>query len=447
MADSLTRGLVRLLARPVAAADRARAVLHLIDWAGCAAIGATEPAGAILRQAGGLYGAGPCAVAGGCRLAPAGAAFVNGGLGNILEMDDIHRSSMLHPGPVVIPAALAAAEARGAGGPALLEAIVRGYEAVIRVGQSVGPGHYALWHNSSTCGPFGAAAAVAALAGLDEDATVWALGNAGTQAAGPWRCRHERVMSKQLHTARAAAAGLAAAELAALGFPGPDFILEGEQGFWAAMCPDPDRGAVLRGPDDPWRIHDTSFKPWPACRHVHAALEAAVQLGPRFRAEGASAAIRVETYADALRFCDRPAPATPHEAKFSLQHAVATALLGLPQDLSAFLPAAIARPEVAALRARVAVAATAEFSGAYPERYGARLRLALPGGEAEALIPTARGDPARPVSEAELEAKARMLMQSAGWDAGRIARCLGAARALADGARPAPFTAALCGDA
>ena len=158
MTISLTRQLCRILDRDVRAADRRRAALHVLDWVGCAAIGAVTPAGRVFTEPSALFGDGPChgvGLGGGC--APAQAAFVNGGLGNVLEMDDVHRTAILHPGPVVIPAVLAAAEAGGLTGAAFLDAVVRGYEAMIRVGRSVGPTHYNHWHNTGSCGPFGAA--------------------------------------------------------------------------------------------------------------------------------------------------------------------------------------------------------------------------------------------------------------------------------------------------
>jgi 2-methylcitrate dehydratase PrpD len=145
-------------------------------------------------------GTGDCHAIGAGRLAATGAAFVNGAYGNVLEMDDIHRAAILPAGPVVIPAALAVAERQGADAREFLSAVVRGYEAMIRIGRSVGPHHYRFWHKTSPCGPFGAAAAAASLLRLDPARTVWALGNAGTQASGPWQCRLEGAMSKQLHT-------------------------------------------------------------------------------------------------------------------------------------------------------------------------------------------------------------------------------------------------------
>jgi len=88
-------------------------------------------------------------------------AFYFGGLAHILEMDDLHRDSVTHPGCVVIPAAWAIAEDRDLGGHAFLGAFLAGYEACCRVGMSVGKAHYRIWHNTSTCGPFGSAMAAA----------------------------------------------------------------------------------------------------------------------------------------------------------------------------------------------------------------------------------------------------------------------------------------------
>ena len=80
---------------------------------------------------------------------------------NIIEMDDLHRSSVTHPGAVVIPAAWAVAEADDLRGRAFLEAVLRGYETCCRIGNAVGKAHYKVWHNTSTCGPFGSAMAAA----------------------------------------------------------------------------------------------------------------------------------------------------------------------------------------------------------------------------------------------------------------------------------------------
>lgn len=439
---SLTAQLARRLAEPPPEALRRRTALHVLDWVGCAVLGAQSEPGRIVRELAASLGPGACRAIGAGWLDPASAAFVNGAYGNVLEMDDIHRAAILHPGPVVIPAALAAAEQLNASGPALLDAVARGYEAMIRIGRSVGPGHYRRWHNTSTCGPFGAAAAVGALLGLDQQAMVAALGLAGTQASGPWQTRIDGPMAKQLHNARAAQAGWTAAMLAARGFTGPARILEGEFGFYAAMCPDPDPAQVV-APSDGWLIEETSFKPWPACRHAHAAIDAALALRPQLDGAAVDAA-EVRTYADAVAMCDNVEPTTTLEAKFSLQHSVAIALLDGAPQLAAFEGPALRRADVAALRRRIAVRAAEPFASAYPRRFGAGITLQLADGRVlRADAPDALGDPENPVSDDAIVGKARMLMGAAGLPADEVEALVAAALGLATGGSPSQLTARL----
>ncbi len=433
--QSLTQRLTGICRRPVDDATRRKAALHLIDWLGCAAAGLSTPAGAVLsRHATGRNPGGCPALGLNQDLEAAAAAFFMGGLGNTLEMDDIHRSSILHPGPVVIPAALGAASETGASGTQLLDAIVRGYEAVIRVGSAVGPGHYANWHNTATCGPFGAAMAAADLLNLSDGPTVDALGNAGTLAGGLWRVRHEPVMSKQLHNARAAEAGLTSAQLAALGFTGPAFILEGDQGFFAAMCTDAMPNRVAADPNNPWLIWDTSVKPWPACRHAHAAIDAALALHEGGINTEAVERIEIHSYGDAVLFCNKMAPKQVIEGKFSLQHCVAITLLCGEPGLEDFEPPALVRPEVAALRQRSVVEVEPVFDTAYPERYGASVSVTLKSGRVlDQSISDALGDPDNPLPEEKLIEKARMLMSAAKTPQSVISNVIDSALDLAEG--------------
>lgn len=375
MNNALLTRLVRTLARPVPESESRRARLHLLDWLACVAGARQSMVAAAARRAG------PDVLE---RVAY---------LGNVLEMDDVHRSALLHPGPVIWPAALSAARETDAGMGAMLAGAVRGYEAMIATGMMLDAHHYSLWHPTSTAGGIGSAAAAASVFGLSEPQTVSAMGHAASMAGGLWHMRHDDVMTKQMHVTRAALEGLWCARAARAGFTGPAGILEGPQGVFAAMTANP-------GPLPPagdWLIGAVSFKPWAACRHAHPVIDCALQL----RAQGRLAApFRVETYADALRFCDRPHPATELEAKFSLQHAVAVIAAGrraTPQD---FTPAAIA--ELADLRAQVVAAEDSEMTGRYPAHFGARLN----GLE---LIDTL-GDPERPLDEAGLKAKLAMLV-------------------------------------
>jgi 2-methylcitrate dehydratase PrpD len=375
---SLTERLAERLARPVDAAARARARLHLLDWLGCVAGARREAVAAVARAA---------------EPDPMTRAAL---MGNVLEMDDVDRIGRLHPGPVIWPTAICAARDVGASMADLLEGGVRGYEAMVGVGRMFDDHHYAHWHPTATAGGFGAAAAAASVYGLDAAATVAALGNAGSVAGGLWRMRHEAVMTKAMHAAHAGLSALWFARLARAGFTGPARILEGEQGVFAAMARAPREVPDTAG----WRLFEVSFKPWAACRHAHPAIDAALLCGAAL-GEGS---ILVETYGDALRFCDKPNPASAIEAKFSLQHAVAVVAVKGKPELGDFEPAAL--PHFAEARARVRVAQAADLDAAYPAHFGARVTA---GGQV-ALAADALGDPENPVGRDALMAKLRALV-------------------------------------
>ncbi len=382
---TLTEQLAEQVTRPVAPADKLRARQHLLDWVACVCGAWTSPVAKVARAAE------PDSIT---RYAL---------LGNVLEMDDVHRAAILHPGPVVWPAALSAARDKDATLGATLDGAVRGYEAMITVGTSFDPHHYAHFHPTSTAGGFGAVAATGSLYDFSLEQYVWAFGNAGSIAGGLWQMRHDpHAMTKQLHVAHAALAGVWIARLAAHGFRGPADILEGAQGLYAAMVKTPDISAFARR--DCWRIHEVSFKPWGACRHAHPAIDAALELKQKLGRLDSD--IIVTTYRDALTFCDQPHPQTALDAKFSLQHALAiVAVRGVP-TLADFEAAAIADPALAAARQRITVQEATEYTLRYPHHFGASARSE---GQEIHLVDTL-GDPERPLDPDGITTKARDLM-------------------------------------
>lgn len=416
---SLTQQLTDLITtKPVAPTDLEHAALLTLDAIANALAGrASEPGAILLRWA---EAAAPTDAA--------RRAFLLGALTHILETDDLHRASVVHPGCVVVPAAWAVAAREGIRGHTMLRAVLWGFEAATRVGMAVGPSHYRLWHNTATCGPYGSAMATAALLQLDPQATVHALGNAGAQSAGLWQFLEAGTMTKHLHAGRAAEAGVLAADLARFGFTGPPTMLEGTKGWFAATCPDPDPSAVTRDADGPWQLLLTSIKPWPSCRHTHPAIDAAQELRRRVVA-GTIEQIEVETYPAALDVCNRPAPQSDYEAKFSLQHCVAAALSRETVDFAAF--AEPARQELAELRERVIARAAEPYASAYPRAWGSAVTVTLRDGERLTVRRThAKGDPEAPLTPIELIAKARMLMIYGGVD--KPDRLIDAILALSD---------------
>ena len=424
--DSLTRRLARLVReRPVTGEDRERAERYVRDWVGSLVAGGAAPTGRVLRA----YSGDAADLE--------SRAFLTAALSHVTETDDLHRGSVTHPACVVMPAALLLGHRLKRRGHAVLDAVVRGYEVMIRAGEALGPAHYRLFHNTATAGVFGSAAAAADLLELDEDGWVWALGNAGTQAAGLWQFNEEGTMTKPLHAGHAATAGMRAAGLAAQGFTGPEEILEGSRGLFAALCPDASPDAVLA--DSPeWKLPGTSMKPYPCCRHVHPAVDAALEL--RGGLDGRRPVrICIGSYPAALDRTDCPRPETPEEARFSIQYAVVTALTRGRPGLEAFQDEAVTAASVRDLLEDVEVGVDEGFAEAYPGRWGASVRVETEDGwEGEVRRMEARGDPEHPLDDDELDEKVLGLFGWAGREGAWGQEALGDIRALvADGPVPA----------
>lgn len=372
MSSPLLCEFVRTIARPVGESERKRARVHLLDWLACVAGGRDTEAGHL----GGAIS----------RLGWERATYA----GNALEMDDVHRTALLHPGPVVWPAAFSMSSASM---EERLTAGIRGYEAMIAIGAALDAHHYAHWHPTATAGAFGACTAYGSLIGFAPVEYAHALGNAGSVAGGLWHMRHDDVLTKQWHVYHAVRTGRDAALHVHYGATGPAAILEGPQGLFAAMTREP--GHLARNAEG-WLIEEVSFKPFAACRHAHPAIDAAMQLR---QAGKLAAPFTVETFADALTFCDRPDPTTEQEAKFSLQHAVAVVADGRKADPADFTERAIA--ELADLRAQVEVAHEPMITARYPAHFGARVN-------GHEIVDTL-GDPERPVSEERIIEKMHTL--------------------------------------
>lgn len=428
----ILQSLVTRINAPVTAADQSRAAMHVLDWLGCAVAGIAQPTAACFRQLADEFSAGESVTHGvmtlsGVRRNWSAALSLNAAVGNLLEMDDLHRTSILHPGPVIVPAAIAVAEQVGASGAELLSALVRGYEATIRIGSALGTSHYRYFHNTSTCGAFGAAAAAASLLQLNSEQTTWALANAGSRTGGLWQMRHEPCETKSLHNVMAAQTGVQAALAARAGIRGPARLLEGPQGLFAAMSDAADPTRVLADLDGAWKIHDVSFKPWPACRHAHPAIDAALAIRSLAVASATSpitanrldastiASITLRTYRSAIDFCDCATPTTELQAKFSLQHGVALTLLCGAPTMADFQVDALAVPAVAALRSKVSVIEDVQMTAAFPAHYAASLEVTLQDGRRLSHHQRdAKGDPELPLSNEEIVDKARMLLRAAG---------------------------------
>ena len=345
------------------------------------------------------------------------AALVNGASSHLVEQDDLHNSSVLHPATVVFSAVLAAAQDLGKTGQDLLLASVAGYEAGIRIGEFMGRSHYRIFHTTATVGTLAAAVGVGKLLNFDKEQFINLLGTAGTQAAGLWEFLRDAADSKQLHTAKAAADGLLAAYLTEDGLTGARNILEGDQGMAAGMSSDSDPTKLSDRLGSRWALVETSFKFHASCRHTHPAADALLHLMQRegLRHEQiAKVVTRVHQGAiDVLGRVD--VPQTVHQAKFSMGAVLGLIAVHGSAQLIEFRDLALTDADVAAFREKVTMELDPEVDGAYPARWLGRVIVTTTDGRTlSAGIDEPKGDPGNTLSRPELEDKVQRLLAFSG---------------------------------
>lgn len=331
------------------------------------------------------------------------AALANGVCTHALDMDDGHRYAASHPGAVIIPAAIAAAEMTHATTRELINGVVTGYEVFIRIAMAVNPSSLMRgFRLTGTVGPFGSAAACASIMKLDREETIGALGLAGLQGAGLMEVMHdnEAAKVKSFHTGKAAMAGLLSAILAKQGAQGPQAVLEGEDGFLRATSDNVRKELLTRGLGKVFEINNTYTKFYPACRHTHVAIDAALAILRRekIKAENISR-ITVETYPVAIKLAGTIHPATPSAARFSLPYCVATAFIKGEVNEGNFSEENVGDGKIQNLAGRVKLSVTDKWEKSYPTKRGAAVSIVEKNGKTSAAeMDLAVGEPENPAT-------------------------------------------------
>jgi len=336
------------------------------------------------------------------RLDAMSASFLNAISANLLDFDDTHLDTIIHPAAPVAAPVLALAQARGFSGRAVLTAFILGVEVECRVGNAVSPGHYARgWHITSTCGVFGAAAACAKLLELSADQISNAIGIAASQSAGV--VENLPSAAKNVSVGNASRNGLFAALLAAEGYSASPRAIEGPLGWARAMGDEPDMARLTGGLGKTWEIAKNTYKPYPAGIVFHAVIDACFNLRPKLnRRIDDIASITVQGSALLLARGDRVVR-NERDARVSIHHCAACALLlglaGVPE----FADAAVFRPDIVSLRQKV----RAVLDASLPDG-AARVIIQLTSGETfSEIVMAAKGSLADPLSDHDIEAKLR----------------------------------------
>lgn len=393
----------------------------LIDTVGCGIFGATLSwTGILVETLDAVDGAaGGVDVFGGVRgWTPPHAALVNGSAIHAFELDDLHPRSILHPGSVVLPAALALAGVRGAGasGKQLLTAMVAGYEVGARVGMTMGAAHLVQgWHPTGTHGTLAAAAAAGRMLGLPADRQQQALGIAGTQSSGLMAAQFS-AMVKRFHAGRAAQSGVYAALLAARGYTGIDNLFEATYGgYGPTFSPVYRPEALTAGLNETWETLAVGFKPYSTNGSCHPAIDALLDLRQQhgLDLDSVSAVRLMVSTATKEHVGWHYTPGSVTTAQMNLPYIVAVVLADGDAFVRQFDPHRITDPVLVAFTERVSVEADPAIDALGDAgRHHTRLELELADGRLlrdERAF--ARGSRLSPLARADVEEKFTKLVQ------------------------------------
>jgi 2-methylcitrate dehydratase PrpD len=217
---------------------------------------------------------------GGGKTTAAQAVLVNSTAGHAFELDDIHKESIVHPGSLATPVALAFAEAAGgAPGRDVITGMIAGYEVGTRVGNAATMSLFLRgFHPQGTSGAFVAAATAGRMLGLDAEHMQHTLGIVGSQACGLMAAQ-EGAMVKRFHCGRAAQSGVYSALLAKRGFTGVMDVLEAPYGgFLSSLSDKPNPQRLTAGLGTVWETVNVGYKPHASVTSIHTALDALADL-------------------------------------------------------------------------------------------------------------------------------------------------------------------------
>jgi len=385
---------------------RHEAARSLVNFLAVALGGSVDPAVDIAIRAMTPFAGKPAAAILGRveRLDPLHASLMNGISSHVDDFDDTTPQNYIHPTSPVASAMFAYASANRVTGRDFVNAFVLGFEAESRVGNAVYPSHYDIgWHITGTAGIFGAAAAIGRLRGLSEQQMVWALGLAGTQAAGLREMFGS--MGKAFHPGRAAQNGYASAILAENGFTAGERGIEGPRGFAAVQSAKYDLSKVTVALGTDFNLRRNTYKPYPCGIVNHPTIEACIELHRAHKLQAADiTAVRLRVAPLVLDLCNQQNITRGLQGKFSVYHGAAIGLVRGRAGLDEYTDAAVNDPAIK--RVRECTTATGDVSLTEDQ---ARVEVEISDGRRLTWsIEQSLGNVHRPLSDEQLSEKFRM---------------------------------------
>jgi len=382
---------------------RKEAARTLLNWVGCAIGGsrneAVDIAVSALRP---FFGAEQASLLGRAeRVDIFHASLINGISSHVLDFDDTHLRTIIHPAGPVVSAILALSEYRPVSGSDFLNAMVLGIEAECRIGNAVYPAHYDVgWHITGTTGVFGAAAASGKLLGLTEQQMVWALSIAAAQPVGLREMFG--TMTKAFHPGRAAQNGLTAAFLASKNYTSSDHGIEAKSGWANVLSTERNYAEITEKLGQTYEVSLNTYKPFACGIVIHPTIDGCIQLRNQYHiAPDQIDRVELKVHPLVLELTGKKTPQAGLEGKFSVYHAAAAAIVEGAAGEQQFSDSAVRNPVIAGLRDRVVAVVDPSI-----KEDQVRITIILKDGKRlEKYVEHAVGSVTNPMSDKDLEAK------------------------------------------
>lgn len=343
------------------------------------------------------------------------AAMTNGINAHYSELDDGHRFAMLHPGVPVISAILAVVQDRHCNAEQFIRGLITGYEATIRLAGAIQPGHKLRgYHATGTCGTIGAAIGVIAMLGYPKRLWRTAISAAATSASGLLQVIDDGSELKPFNAGRAAASAVEAAYFATTGMNGPSDVLGGDRGFFVTVTDRADCDYLLNEYKG-YAIKGIYRKPYAACRHCHAPIEATLNLCKENKIQIKDIKqISVSTYDLAVKGHDHAKIKGIASAKMSIPYAVAAAARFGSVNFQQYSEECIRDNELVNLLGRVSVLEDTELSKLVPKKRPAIVSIETDAGSFTKRVDYPLGEPENPMNYEMMKEKYLSMMEAAG---------------------------------
>lgn len=340
------------------------------------------------------------------------AVYLNGLSSHILELDDGVRQGALHPGAPVLSALLPVSGSYRLSTDKIIDGMIIGYEAAIRVARAIQPSHYNKgYHTTGTCGAIGAAMAIGVALDFSEEQLFDALSAALMSATGSLKVLDDVSEQKPINVANAALLGLMASKIGKMGFSGPGDAFSGKYGFFSLMTDDFDLSKMLHGKPDKYEIENVYIKPYAACRHCHIAIEAAIRFRNYYKISPEDIdRVEIIAYDYVLGKHDHSEVGSVASAKMSIPYSFAIAMINGTAGIEDFDEKFLEDRRVLGIMNRLTIVADNELSRQLPEKRPMIIKMYVNGGSYyEERVDFPKGDPENPMSREDIVDKFNLL--------------------------------------